>query len=332
VSYRTIRQSVIACIIVLSGMLGGAAHAAETDQFMTWGEDMKDCSEALNAQLNVELDRFVEKANRRTRPYKDADTFVPAFYMYLSKGLFASRIKDWIMKSDEVDRFPDDSVSYWEYQRKSVYRDPAFPFLLPLLRTIRVGDVYLGLDKVGHFFSFGRRYYQRYQRHVSEGASEEEALERVLKWGVHGERLVVGGFVDGIFSRGDLEANYQGLRLANDLCAEDAPYVVRENGQWRRARDIDLRDYFTPHFDESYNVSRYTGWRKKQVPKHLRNDYCEKWDSPEVQARFERYRKHAPSPSVEYVTEFLEKKGVTPLGEAWVADVCDDKDKNMAKH
>ena len=311
----------IAIAVVAAAGVAGAARASETDQFMTWGVELEDSAPLLNARLNAELDRFLEKMNRRTRPIDDPVELTRQFYYYLSKGLFGSRFRAYIQRTEDIDRYPALSVGYFQYLKQSVFRDPAFPFILPLTRTIRIGDVYLGTDKVGHFFSFGRRYYQRYQRSIDAGLSEEEAMERVVRWGIAHERYTVGGLVDGIVSKGDLEANFQGFLLARDLCGGEHPYVIREGRTWKRVGDIDLAAYVTPDFDESYNVCVFTGVRKKQVPRILQEEYCSKRELPEVEARFRRYVEYAPSFSQKIVDDCLEGHGYSPAREALSA-IC----------
>lgn len=224
----------VACatgILVLAGV--SKVAAGETDQYLTWGTTFSDSSAELNAFLDEEIHRFLVKANRRTRPPACVEDLSIDLYLHLFEGLHASRIRNWLKTSPGVDRFPSDELSDWEYQRISIFRRPAFPFVLPSAQTIRVGEVYLGIDKIGHMFGFGRRYFQIYQRALEEGDSPEAALERVLTWGIQHESSLVGKLVDGIFSHGDMEANYQGLRLALAFSSGEAPLFYRENGAWR---------------------------------------------------------------------------------------------------
>lgn len=284
--------------------------AAETDQFMTWGIELKDSAEVLNARFNQELDTFLAKANRRTQPIKDPVELTSEFCWYMSKGLYGSRYRAYIRGLAEIDKFPSKDISNFEYMRRSVYRRPAFPYVLPMSRTIRIGDVYLGIDKIDHFLCYARRYFQRYQRYIESGMTEAEAEKRVVFWGLPQEMTLVGGLVDGIVSVGDLEANYQGFLLARDLCGGANPYVTGEEGHWRRVREIDLRQYITPDFDESWAVCRFSGARKNQVPEILRNEFAAKRDLPEVRARFDRYRTYRPSLSKQCLSEYFRKKGI----------------------
>lgn len=304
-------------------IMAATARAAETDQFLTWGLELSDCAEALNARMNYEAEAFLGRVNERTAPVESVEELTQAFYTYLFQGLHSSRIRSWANRASEVDRYPDSAVSFLAYQRMSIYRDMrAFPFLLPMARTIRIGDIYLGVDKIGHFFGFGRRYFQRYLRYTAEGLSEEEAMEKVVRWGIEIESSFVGGLVDGIFSPGDLEANFQGFLMARECCSGDQPHFARKQGAWILARPFDMRDYITPDFDESYNLSYYTGLRREQVLRRLREGYCESARSPLVRARFSCYDAYAPSLSRRVIAAYFSDQGSSLQCERSLSAIC----------
>ena len=300
------RLPLMACgmgVIVLVVAFGAAA--GETDQYLTWEITLADSSDALNNFLEEEIGRFLEKANRRTRPTKSAGELTIELYLHLFEGLHASRIRNWLKTSAEVDRYPSDELSDWEYQQMSIFRKPAFPYILPMAQTIRVGEVYLGIDKIGHMFGFGRRYFQRYHRALAEGDSHDEALERVLSWGIRHEYSLVGKLVDGVFSHGDMEANYQGFRLARALSSGEAPLFYREKGTWHFRGGIDIHDYVTPDFDESFNTNSFARWRERLVMPIVEARY----HGASPPARFEAYQRgyHA-SLSKNFVDAWFEKR------------------------
>ncbi len=310
-------------LVLCAALCGGTARAAETDQFMTWGLEIQDSATVLNARFNLELDHFLETINRRTCPLRNPSEVTSEFFWYLCKGLVGSRYRDFIQHAENVEKYPARSISLFKYFRQSVYREPAFPFLLPMTRTIRVGEVYCGTDKIAHFLSFGRRYFQRHERHVKEGLSEEEATERVIRWGFTHEMVTVGGLVDGIVSLSDLEANYQGMRLAFDICGGSRPFVAGHDGKWRRVRAVDLREYITPDFDESYNLPLLIGVRKKQVIDILRREYASKHALPALQARFERYRTWPKSANRLFFEAYFQERGIPMDFDSWMKGKLD---------
>lgn len=298
------------------------ASAAETDQFLTWEIELGDCSDLYNVFLNDEIQEFLDRINRRSRPASCPRELTRELYLYFFQGLHSSRVRAYLRNSDAVDRYPGDEISPFRYQRMSIHRGFAFPYILPMARTIRMGEVYFGIDKIGHFFGFGRRYFQRYWRHIDEGMEEEAAMERVVRWGIHHEENMVGKLVDGIFSHGDLEANFQGFLMARTIFCGPEPHIVNEDGFWRLARPVDILPYITPDLDESYNTSHYWAMRKRTVLPILKAEYCDKRDGPIVRARFERYAEWKPSFSKQVIKRYFEERGRNPQREQSLEVIC----------
>ena len=299
-----------------------AAYAAETDQYLAWGVQLKDSSEAFNRYLNNQAEEFLRKKNHHAQRDYTPEKLTQELYFRLFHGLYSARVRTWTNRSNEIDRFPDKSVSRFRYQQMSIYRDLSFPYVLPMARTIRLGDVYLGVDKISHFFGFGRRYFKRYLRHRERGIPEDEAIEEVIRWGIVFERHFVGGLVDGIVSHADLEAAFQGFRMAKDLSGGENPAIVHDGNRWVLARPIDIRPYITPDFDESYNNSVCWGARRRHVLTRLKAQYAAKRSLPEVQERFARYRQAAPSLSKKVITKYLDEKKMRPQQEQSVDALC----------
>jgi hypothetical protein len=302
-------------VVVLTLLAGLATQggAGETDQFLTWDIELEDSAAAFNTFLDAEIRTFVRRENKKTRKLPDAAALTRELYQHLFQGLHASRVRRWLKHDPDVDRHPDDALSDLEYQRQSIFRRPAFPFILPMAQTVRIGDVYCGIDKIGHMLGFGRRYFQIYLRHRDQGIGHDEALEKVVRWGIQHEESLVGKLVDGIFSHGDVEANYQGLRMALALCQGDEPLFYREEGKWVYRGGLDIRDYVTPDFDESYNPNHYASWRHRRVAPVLAANYGAPQENPRVQRRFERYQSGwEPSFSKRLVDAHFTNAGVSP--------------------
>jgi hypothetical protein len=289
-----------------------AVRAGETDQYLTWDVQLEDSSGQINHFLNEEISRYLEKRNRIDAEPKAPHELVQGIYLHLFEGIYFSRLRGWLNHSPKIDRYPDKSVSFLKFQRMSIYRKPSFPFILPMARTVRIGDVYCGIDKLSHFFGFGRRYYRRYLRLRGKGAREEKAMDKVVLSGVFWENGLVGRLVDGIFSHADLEADFQGFLLARDLCEGKTPYIELIDGKWVLARHVDIRDYVTPDFDESFNPCHYWALRKRLVLPLLKREYGGAIQSPLVQKRFARYRQHKPSYSKRIIDAHFAADGRDP--------------------
>ena len=291
---------------------GLSASAGETDQYLVWNLELVDSSTHMNEYINAGIESELEKRTAEGRNDCRCQELAEDLFRYFFKGIHSSRVRKWLFVSEDIDRYPGRSVTYNQYVKMSIYRNRTFPPWLPMSRTIRIGDVYLGVDKIGHFFGFGRRYFQRYMTAIKEGLTEQEAIERVVKWGVYMEMGLVGGLVDGIFSHADLEANFQGFMLAKDLCIGNAPFLAKEGPEWILTRPIDMREYVTPDFDESYNYSHFLGLRKKRVLPVLVHTYAGMKDNPIVKARFARYAESEASLSKQLIDSHFGEKRENP--------------------
>ncbi|HOV31942.1 MAG TPA: hypothetical protein PLX23_01100 [Candidatus Hydrogenedens sp.] len=306
------------------------AFSAETDQYLTWGIELKDSADETNHYFNETLSNYLERVNNRAKPIEDPKELTADVYYHFFQFLGWSRFRTYIRHDPDIQKYPDLSVGKQKYLRESIHYGFAFPyFFMPMARTLRVGDVYFGTDKICHFFGYGRRYYQRYCRHIREGYSKEEAMRKVVMWGIVHEDNMVGKLVCGVFSHGDLEANFQGFCLARDLCGGSPPYIERIDGKWQLVRPVDLRKYITPGFDESYNNCHFWAMRKRVVLNILEKKYCEKLNSPEVQKRFEQYKKYEPSFSQKVIQEYFEKRGKNPQKEQSIWALCSKKMKQQ---
>ena len=107
--------------------------------------------------------------------------------------------------------------------------------------------------------------------------------------GVFAERTLLGGVTTGVFSLGDLEADYRGMLFYLSICSGDDPLVEMDNGHWQVRRAFDIADYLSPEWDESYEVPIFAERRWKRVEPILRQ-YADKLNDPRVQARRRLYR------------------------------------------
>ncbi|GMV92395.1 MAG: hypothetical protein AMXMBFR82_21730 [Candidatus Hydrogenedentota bacterium] len=283
------------------------AQSGETDQYLVWGVTLEDSAPAMNRYLNDEIADYLKSLHNDVPPSSDEVT--KGTYRHLFRGLHASKLRNFLQHSEDIDRYPPKTVSFWQYQNMSIYRGRSFPYILPMSRTIRVGEVYCGIDKFAHFFGFGRHSYRIYRNAREDGLDEDAAIGRVVRISVRWENTRVGRIVDGIFSHADIEASFQGFLLARDLCAGDDPYVKLIDGYWTLVRPIDIRDYVTPDFDESYNPSHYWLLRKRFVLPLLEEEYAHRLSEPAVQKRFARYRQYEPSESVRLIREHFRANG-----------------------
>ena len=87
---------------------------------------------------------------------------------------------------------------------------------------------------------------------------------------------------------------------------------MRTGDDWHLDRPVDLRNYITPGFDESYNLNHWWADRKREVLIILRDEYSDRLDDPNIQRRFDKYRAHPPSASKEIIDSYFLQRGEHP--------------------
>lgn len=246
-------------------MLHLSAYSAEVDQFTRRGEFLGDSAELLNSKANLAIKNSIKAANRRGEGCNEE-----ALYKEL-REYFANHIKGELVK-DILDN-PDIPKRHINL-KDSVYRDWSFwdgigiGFTLiakkgiTMSDVIRVGDEEIGVDKLEHMFGQGFNYFKRnYLKEKGEVAA--------VKKGIFGEKFILGGqkIGNGVFSYGDLSANFNGMRFWNhmlqlreDVLGADfniGPYITCENDKWVKAKDLDFRNYLDDSMNESINCSKF---------------------------------------------------------------------------
>lgn len=318
-----VRRVAIATLAAAALLPTGGAGAAETDQFLTWDVELCDSADRVNQIVNDEIEAALRKINRKRWRRLECKDLPPKLFRRIHPSYFRPRLRTLLREDPEVEFYPDEDVGYWEYLRSSIYRKPHFPWFLPMARSIRIGDVHIGVDKLGHLFNTSRCYYKKYRKSRRKGLSEQAALRRAVLRGARREKSVLGGTTDGVVSHADLEANYQGLRLALDLCEADPPYLERTAEGWRLSRPVDLRNYITPSLDESYNGNYFVLGRWKKTQPLLIEEYCPLYYSARVQRRLRRYRQlDEPSPSQKILEGYFSEEDREGRAGQAIPTVC----------
>ena len=110
----------------------------------------------------------------------------------------------------------------------------------------------------------------KYPKKLKHGISfKDKTLTDVLKNGIFREKTVLGGnmVATGVFSYGDLSANFNGMRFWNHMLQKRddvlgfeynaGPYVRCEAGKWKTTEfKIDFRNYVDASMDESINCRK----------------------------------------------------------------------------
>jgi len=239
-------------------------HAAEVDSF-TGRHALNDSGQFLDQVVNVWMEEAIIEANKpsllslfSTAPPQGCDEAqLMGFLQDRFAGYLVGQLESFANESTAVDSI---STAF----TNSIYRDfdfiesPTVSLTERLAVLLRIGDVYVGSDKLGHFFTEGYGYYERY---VAEGG------QSALQHGELTESTLYGELTTGVFSFADLAANLNGLRFWNSILAKNpdpiqstkpiSPYIGCRDGKWYRRRPFHWGDYIDLLWDEAINCNAY---------------------------------------------------------------------------
>jgi len=155
--------------------------------------------------------------------------------------------------------------------------------------TVNVYGSEFGTDKIAHVFQQGYTYYKIYRRALAEGSTSAEATARAVRWGQKSERTFYGTLVAGVYSNGDLCANYVGLKFYQGLTKPitigstiRAAVLEIHNGLWMISVDAKvllLKPLISDHLNEAMNPSIFTsnlGWRW-YIRRSVKKRSCAQW-------------------------------------------------------
>jgi len=253
----------------LSVLCSVVVQAAEVDQF-TDVTPLQDSSEVIADEVNRRIQLAVSKANsfypralqpkkshHRRRPQCDVERLYSQLQYQLARPL-VGQLESFAEQSDLVAKrwvaFPE-SV-YQDYQEKEA---PTLVLSERIAAVIKVNGVDIGSDKLGHFFTEGRTYFEITDR-LNNGTSAG------IAFGDWSESLYFGAQTTGVFSYADLTANFNGMRFWNRVLANQPdpltnqniePYIQCKNKRWVVAEGFDFSAYVDSGWNEAVNCSAF---------------------------------------------------------------------------
>jgi hypothetical protein len=282
----------------------------ETDQYYSWGRELEDSTDVINAKFNLELQRAISSFD----PPPEECIDIAVRFRKRMRFLLFHHVQMWAMNTSLVSRIPVDADDDLIFRKTNLYHkhgafDPGM--WMTFTPTIEVNGVRIGTDKLSHFVSSGWTYYSSYRRALGNGKTHEDAEIAAVQRGLLEEKLILGRAAAGILSLADLEANLQGMRFYQGMCNGEDPVLVRGDDGWELGRPVDLRDYVHPRWDESYQSNIYTKGRWKKVEPGLQQ-YCDRRDDPQVVEMHQRYRSADRTTVVQEVVAELVAAGELP--------------------
>ncbi len=263
------RGTAIALVLGLCPLSRLAAY--ESDQYTHRLQPIADCAVVLDARVNQVIAEVAAAWRGPRNPWR----FATQVYWRLGGLHWVDKIERFAMRSPSVEKLP-------QHRRQSIFAGAPFyatrvNFVFGVGRTIRLADVLVGSDKLGHFFSQGLKYYQSHLQQQPE--------QKVLGRGRFNERWFFGLLTTGAYSNADLVANYEGYRFYRSLFE---PGIVPGKGailRWEGERPVVQRpfawaDHVNDFWDEALNPSYFghalQGYMDRALPS-LCGDY---WQAP----------------------------------------------------
>ncbi|MBF0360411.1 MAG: hypothetical protein HQK49_05330 [Oligoflexia bacterium] len=239
-------------VVFILFSLSSFLQAAEIDSFTQRYDKINDSTEALNNLVNKHLIKAIEETNSC-----DRDLLFKKVYNELGYGLLWSRIENLISDEPTIDK-------RFTYVNKSVYRGISF-YQSPAIHIgklnpiIKIGEYIVGSDKFAHFFAFG---YDSYKM----AFIDKKGVIEAIKYTESTERGIYGYYTTGIYSYGDLVANYQGMLFwrefvydGSGLTIENSKTLIKcQNNKWFLFKRYDVRDYIDFGWDEGINCNKYS--------------------------------------------------------------------------
>jgi hypothetical protein len=305
------RTTTLAVFMSALLLLPVAASAFETDQYDLPRKPLADIGPEVADHVALKLEIAVDKINveilarqkcltegkaergcgsrsdelQKLNHLHSEDAIARAVFDQLGSGMppFTS-MGTWMDSHRFVAQPARYRTSYW----KSIFiLNPGIA--LTISPTVNLYGSEFGTDKIAHVFQQGYTYYKIYRRALAEGATPAEATAAAVRWGQKSERTFYGTLVAGVYSNGDLGANYAGLKFYQGLTK---PIVIGPttrpatlellSGTWRfsdNRRDVRLKPFISDHFNEALNPSIFTkllGWRSF-IRRSVRRRSCAQW-------------------------------------------------------
>ena len=201
----------ILLLLITTTFLG----AFETDQFSNRQQSIADATAVLNIQVNLAIEASIAHWHGPRKEMK----VVNRIYNEIGGRTLVDKLERWAMESSEVERL--DTPAY-----ESVYQ--GHPFWVTRMAaffgvgaTLRINNILVGADKIGHFLSQGRKFYRRWRKSHDEIQAAAHSA--------YTERAIFGQMMTGSYSNADLVANYEGYLFYRSLfednvIAENQPY------------------------------------------------------------------------------------------------------------
>lgn len=259
----------ILCILIK------ATFAEETDQFTLPPAALEDVGPAVSSRLYKILEEIVIKTNMdirmlqsraKTSRHAASQLALRLKGAYIANSVYARTgpgFPRWL-RGQPLSQY---KVRAWDNVYWLVFSQSPLSFI-GLAPTINMYQHYFGTDKLGHFFMQGHTYFTLYHFFLRTTHSAEKAHHAMITYGQILEHTYLGTLVNGVYSNGDLSANYAGWKFYMNLTQSIkigrktiAPILIFKNNHWmissKHHKNTLLKPYISNHLNEALNPSHY---------------------------------------------------------------------------
>jgi hypothetical protein len=257
----------------LTMILPLSVQALETDNYLAWEVVLPDSADKVNDFMNSKVQEALNIANARKKIFS-CKAITARIAEQFKTTPTSKSLEEFVNETlDKENIFPKSP----DYLDISILHDTRFYLKYSgLAPNIQISGFYFGADKLSHFASTGRRYFNHYLKKKKKGFEDSEAVKSAIRYGLLNEASVLGWWASGVFSYGDMEANFQGFLYYKKMCSnEENNYLAQdENGKWQIVKKPDLRDYVSAYWDETYNQSIFSKSSWPVVSESIQQKYC----------------------------------------------------------
>lgn len=248
-----IQNSLVAVFLLFQGTV---AYSYETDPLTHRLVDIEDSTALLNKEVNLALSEVIKD----WKGPKNNIKLVKQVYLKLGGHHWVDKLEKYVNKSDSIEKLPTK-----RYQ--SFYAD--FPLWASrVTKLMGVGPIFklnqqlVGTDKLGHFFSQGKKFYMRFNK---LGSVKQAAQKSAFT-----ERAIFGQKTTGTYSNADLVANFEGFLFYRSFFEDDVipgkqALFKWHDGHWQLQRSFDWKDHVNAYWDEGINLNYYDKWLQPHV-------------------------------------------------------------------
>lgn len=257
--------------LLFLSLLATKSYSAEVDHFSLSHLDVADSTQIIEMEINRLMAHAIERANspiKKVMPKHSSGRFPkrpgcnePRLYKQLKWQLARPVVGQLETFAEESENISKRRIPF----PKSIYQDffwqesPSLVLSQRMAAIIKINNIEIGTDKLGHFFTEGLSYFDLTEKLTTD-------INLGLHFGRWTESLYFGAQTTGVYSYADLTANFNGLRYWNKILAKQqdplthntvSPYISCQNKKWVIVEEFSFKPYIDLAWNERINCSLY---------------------------------------------------------------------------